>query len=258
MKNLHLFSLLALALSVFACKKEDTPPDPNAGSTARFKVTGVKDVDLSLSSAGRIVLPVKVVTNAGALADTVTLQVTGLPDGIGTIIKPSTGVTSFAATIEFVNNNTGRGGNFPVNVVAIGNSGTMTYPMVLTVPAYIGWIFNDTAYTRTRVVKDPGRTSGNPYIFIDAQDGSRLIINFPYKAELPTRAATYKIGGSTGAGMIQLQFIRDTTQVFVSTAVGSPTATFTFDTLGKFIFKCSNVQMSNGLRTGKLNASLPE
>lgn len=249
---------MMLMLAVAACKKEETPADPNAGSTARFKVTGVKDVDLSLSSTARASLQLQVVTNPGAQPDTVSLQVDGLPQGITTVFTPRTGKTSFSSKLEFINNFNGPGGNFPVNVVAIGNSGTMTYPMVLTVPGFIGWSFNDSVYTRTRIVKNNGGVSGYPYIYADEANGSRLIINFPYKAEFPTANKTYKIGASVAEGTLQLQFIRDSTQVFVSTATGSPTASFTFDTLGKFIFKCRDVKMSNGIRTGTLQVSMSE
>lgn len=258
MKLRYLLPLLALALSILACKKEKTPDDPNAGSTARFKVTGVKDIDLSGSSSGSLNMSLQITTNAGALPDTVTLQVQGLPQGITTTLLPGTGKTNFASRITFTNNYNGPGGNFNVNVVAYGKSGTLTYPMVLSVPGYIGWAFNDTTYSRSKVVKDAGSVSGYPYIYIDAVDGSRLVINFPYKATLPTKSATYKVGASPSEGTLQLQFLRDTTQFFVSTGIGNPTASFSFDSLGKFIFKCSNVQMSNGVRNGKLNVSVPE
>lgn len=258
MKLRYLLPILALALSLVACKKEEAPVDPNAGSTARFTVTGVRDIDLSSSSTGSLNMSLQVTTNAGAIADTVTLQVHGLPQGVTATVTPITGKTNFSSRITFTNNNNGPGGNFNVNVVAYGKSGTLTYPMVLTVPGYLGWIFNDTAYSRSSVAKDPGRVSGYPFIYIDALDGSRLVINFPYKSTLPTKAATYKVGASPSEGTLQLRFFRDSTQIFVSTAVGNPTASFSFDSLGKFIFKCSNVQMTNGFRSGNLNVSVPE
>jgi hypothetical protein len=258
MTKLRLLALLALVLTVFACKKEEKTDDPNSGSTARFKITGVKDVDLSLSSTGTATLPVSVVTNTGAIADTVAVQVTGLPAGIRAAISPASGVTSFASEIRFINEFNGPGGTFPISILGIGKSGTMTYKLNLTVPGYLGWIFNDTAYTRSNVVKDAGRVSGYAYIYADAQDGSRLVINFPYKAEIPTRAATYKIGAAAEEGTLRLQLLRDSTQVFTSTGTGNPSASFSFDTAGRFIFKCSDVQMTNGVRTGKLSVSLPE
>jgi hypothetical protein len=258
MKVLRLLALFGLVLTVFACKKEAETEDPNAGSTARFKITGVKDIDLSLSTSGRSSLPVSVVSNAGALSDTVSLQVLGLPSGVRTVIEPATGITTFASRITFINDFSGPGGVFPVKVVGIGNSGSMSYAMNLIVPNYLGWSFNDTVYARQRIVKESGGTSGNPYIYADAYDGSRLLIRFPQNGSIPTKAVTYKIGAAPAEGTLQLQFIRDTTQVFVSTAVGARTASFVFDSLGKFIFKCSDVHMSNGLRSGKLNVSMPE
>ncbi len=258
MKMLRLLILPALILTLFACKKEESPSsDPNTGSNARFKVTGVKDIDLSLSSNGVVNMPIDVVTNSGALPDTVSLQIEGLPSGVDVSIAPIAGKTSFASRIQFRNNNA-PGGNYHVNIVAIGKSGTLTYPMILAVPGYIGWTFNDSSYNRRTVIKDAGKVSGYPYIYADATNGARLVINFPYKSELPKAPVSYKVGAAPAEGTIQLQFFQDSTQVFVSTAEGSPTASFLFDSLGKFIFKCGDVKMSNGLRTGTLRVSLPE
>jgi hypothetical protein len=259
MKNATWLLTLTLFVVCFSCKKkEDSPVDPNAGVNARFTVTGVKDVDLSQSSNGRIVMPISITTKSGSQPDTVSIQVTDLPQGISVGITPVNAKTSFTSRIEFINKLNGAGGSYPIKVLAIGNSGTLTYPMILTVPGYIGWTFNDTGYSKSTVVKDAGLTTGYPYIYVNAYDGSRLVIHFPYKATLPKTGTTYKIGSATAEGTIQLQFFRDSTQIFVSTAAGAPTGIFSFDTLGKFIFKCDNVQMSNGFYTGKLKASFPE
>ncbi len=258
MNKLRLLPVFILALLAAACKKEDKTEDPNAGSSARFRITGVKDIDLSLSTTGTAYMPIQIVTNAGAQPDTVNIQVTDLPRGIRTVIEPANRITTFASRITFLNEFNGPGGTFPVKVLGIGNSGTMTYPMNLTIAGYLGWTFNDTVFSRATVVKEPGRATGYPYIYADATNGSRLIIHFPHKSALPTKAATYKIGASATNGNIQVQFVRDSTQIFVSTGVGAPTATFSFDSLGKFIFRCTGVEMSNGIRSGMLSANLPE
>jgi hypothetical protein len=46
--------------------------------------------------------------------------------------------------------------------------------------------------------------------------------------------------------------------IYGATGAASPTGTFTFDSLGKFTFKCTGVEMSDGVRKRTLDASFSE
>src|SRR5262249_14893991 len=85
--------LLLLCLLAISCKKSD---DNTETSTANFIITGLKDIDLTLTSNGTISIPISVVPSGGT-KDTVELFGDQFPSGLYANFQPRTGVTPFTS-----------------------------------------------------------------------------------------------------------------------------------------------------------------
>ena len=250
MKKFHL--LFLLCLTVLSCTKGE---DDGVGGSANFSISGVHDADLTTNSTASYRLPISI---ASATPETVTLRVDGLPGGVFADIVPSSGQTPFSANVNFWNDFRGTGGTYPVTIVGTSPSGSKSYKLNVTLDHYRGWKFGDSVYNQKGLVKDPGSSNRYPTIRVFGGGAGQLTISFGQGKSLPVANKTYKISGSSGtADEIQISMY-DEPIVYSATGVGSPTGTFSFDTLGKFTFKCNNVEMSNGSEKRLLSASFSE
>jgi len=251
MKNLSL--LLLLCLIFVSCTKGG---DDGASSSATFSITGVQDVDLTTNSTASATIPISVISTSGT-PETVSLFVDGLPEGVFANIVPSSGTTPFNARVVFWNDFSGTGGTYPVTLVGRSSSGSRSYKLNVTLD-YKGWKFNGGIYKQTGLIKEPGSASHYPQIKVFGGGGAELTINFGMGKSLPTVTRTYKITSSSGTSDdIQISMF-DNPLIFISTGVEAPTGTFTFDSLGKFTFKCKNVEMTNGTEKKLLDCSFSE
>jgi hypothetical protein len=250
MRKLQL--LFLLCITALSCTKA---PEGETGSTATFAISGVHDVDLTQNSTASSKLPVSITSST---TETVSLRVDGLPRGVFADVRPSSGPAPFTASIVFWNDFSGTGGTYPVTVVGTSPSGTRSYPMNVTLDYYKGWQFGDSVYNQKGLVKDPGSVKQYPKITVFGGGAGQLTISFMQGTSLPIANKTYKISASsTTADEIQISMY-DEPAIYTATGVGAPTGTFIFDTLGKFAFKCSKVEMSNGREKKLLSASFSE
>ena len=249
------FLLLLIPVIALSCNKST---DDTASSSATFTITGIHDIDLTNSSDASYYLPVSVVPNPGS-KDTVTLSVNGLPNGVYVDFIPATGGIPFTSRIKFRYDFSGTGGTYPVTITGTGRSGSRTYNLNLTLAYYRGWQFGGIIYKQKGVIKDVGDASHYPSIKVFGGGDGILTINFGLGRSLPTVNKTYKITSSSSDKSDDIQIaMNDDPLIYNATGVGSPTGTFTFDTLGKFTFKCTGVEMSDGVHKQTLGCSFSE
>ena len=253
MKNLVL--LLMMSVMVLACKKEsEEQPD---GETGNFTITGVRDADLTMNSTASFAFPISVVPGAGT-PENVSLRMDDLPGGVFAGFTPSSGTPPFNAQVNIWNDFRGAGGTLPVKLVGTAASGIRSYKMNVTVDHYRGWKFGDSVYNQKELFKFAGTPTRYPYVRVLGGGAGELTIAFSAGKGLPNATRSYKITSSSGVtDDIQLTMI-DGPVSYSATGAGAPTGTFTFDSLGRFVFKCSNVEMSNGLDKKLLSVSVSE
>jgi hypothetical protein len=255
MKKLSLI-LVAILVGLASCNKSD-----KTSSTANFNITGLKDVDLTNTSNASFTLPISIVP-AGGAADTVSLTFSGLPDGVGVDYSPATGITPFTSSLKFTYDYSGTGGTYPVTITGVGHSGEKSYTVNVTLGDYRGWRFGGIQYDRKGVAKYQGGPLNYSSIIVDG-GGARLTINFGQGKKLPTATRTYKISSYADTSDNIQVTMQDVNTLFISTGkstdgVTIPTGTFTFDTLGRFTFKCTNIEMTDGLSKQNLSATFSE
>ena len=252
------FILLASLLFV-ACKKDaDT-----TASTGNFIITGVRDVDLTVTSNGSYSFPITVAPS-GSAKDTVTLSGEQLPGGVYANFEPATGVTPFASRVTISTDYSGSGGTYPFKIVGNGHSGSKSYDIRVMLDYFRGWQLGSIVYEKTGLSKDAGSGTAYPTIKVNGPMGQQLILSFSSKAGLPTKTSAYRIASdsSTAADNVEIAMY-DGAHIYRATGYntdGSKPATgvFTFDTLRKFSFRCANVQMSDGLEKLPLNCAFGE
>jgi hypothetical protein len=198
------------------------------------------------------------VASSAAAQEQVTLYADNLPKGVFAEFKPSSGTTPFSSRVTFWNDFSGEGGTYPISVVGNAPSGSRSYKMNVKLDYYKGWRFDDTVYTQRMVEKYAGSATRYPYIKVYGGGAGILTISFGLGKSLPRANRTYKITPFSGTtDDIQVTMFDDPV-IYGATGVGSPTGTFTFDSLGKFTFKCTGVEMSDGVRKRTLDASFSE
>ncbi|MBS1643633.1 MAG: hypothetical protein JST36_01215 [Bacteroidetes bacterium] len=247
------FSLVFFGILFSSCAKTS---DPEPASTANFKITGVKDVDLSTTSNASVTLPLSVVP-LGSAKDTVLLRMDGLPKGMGYTVSPLSGATPFNVQLSLFTDFSGIGGSFPVRLTGVGRSGEVSYTFNVTVPSYRGWVFDGILYKQTGFVRNNDSVKKYASIRVYGGGNGQLTISFPKGRSFPTKTSSYSItaGALDSSNNIQISFYDDT-QIY--SATGNATGTFLVDTLGKLVFKCSNVEMSNGLTKKILSVDAAE
>lgn len=250
-------ALIALSVMFQSCSKtEDTVAD-----SGNFVITGVRDVDLSVTSTGSYTYPISVTSTNGA-KNTVRLAGDYMPGGVYADCRPSSGVTPFTSQVTISTDYTTGGGTFPLKIKGTDSIGSRSYGMNVTLSQYRGWQFGSDIFIKESVEKDPGTVSYYASIKATATNGSHLNISFAKGAGLPKANSTYKISGDTGKSNIQIA-LYDGAHIWSATGkrtdgMDAPTGVFTFDTLKRFTFKCSSVEMSDGVKKQALNCSFSE
>jgi len=245
--------LLSAAFFLNSCaKSNDTEP----ASTANFKITGLKDVDLSTTSNAWVSLPLSVVP-LGSAKDTVLLSMDGFPKGMGYTVSPLSGATPYDAKLSLFTDFSGQGGTFPVKLRGVGRSGEVSYTINVTVPSYRGWIFDGILYRQTGFIRNTDSVKNYASVRIYGGGNGQLTVSFPKGRSFPKKTTSYSItsGALDSSDNIQISFY-DNAKIF--SATGKSTGTFLVDTLGKLVFKCSNVEMSNGLEKKFLSVDAAE
>lgn len=253
MKN-PLLILCVCALFVSCAKTgEDTP-----ASTANFSITGTRDIDLSTTSNALVTLPISVIPT-GSAKDTVLLSMENLPQGIGYTVSPLSGATPFNAALSLYTNFTGPGGKFPVTLKGVGHSGERSYTFNIDVPAYRGWVFDGMVYNQRGFERNTDTVKNYASIKVFGGGAGQLTVSFPKGKTFPIKTTVYNItaGALPTGDNIQISFY-DNTKIYSATGMGAPTGTFTVDTMGKFVFRCSNVEMSNGVDKKLLEVNVAE
>ncbi len=270
MKKLLAF-LFAATLAFAACKKSDdgnsssnttakeSDHTPASEGNPAFSITGIRDVDLSNISTGTITLPLQITQSSGKSSEPVSLSIFDLPKGVYATAKPIDGNTPYGSALTFHTDYSGDGGSFTAHIQGGGPSGTLRYPLVITLPKYNGFEFNGLVYQKDTVVKDTNAAGGNHYIAMLNKDGGvRMVLSFANGVKLPSKAATYRIVPSpVQPDEMQIQ-VYDYQFIYTSTATGARTGSFTFDSLGKFIFRCSDVELTDGFHQHVLSASFSQ
>jgi len=249
----HSLLLVFVVLGLFSCNKGT---DSTPASTANFVITGLKDYDLTNSSNGTVTYPISIVPSSSS-KDTVYLSVSDLPKGLYYEFIPTHGSTPFTSTLRFFTDFSGEGGTVPVTITGMGTSGTRTYTVNVTVPGYRGWNIGGLLYGQTGLYVNPGGNNQYPSVMVWGGGAGQLIISFAKGRSIPTKTSSFPISSHSDSATnnIQIAFYDNSTQ-FSATGNGSPVGTFTFDTLGKFVFRCSGVEMSDGLTKKTLNCAI--
>ncbi len=258
----RIFTLLTCFTILFcACKKSDSTND-TADQSGNFSISGVRDVDLSITSDGRYSFPVAV-TPTGSARDTVTLGFE-LPGGIYADFKPQVGITPFNAVVTISTDFTIAGGTYEGRIKGIGHSGTRSYALNVTIPEYRGWKLGSVIYQKTGLTKDGDSTKQYPNIRVNGPGGQLLVVTFAKTAKLPTKTSTYKIAADSNTlDNVQIAMV-DGAHFYRATGYNSldgtkgVTGTFTFDTLRRFTFRCANVEMTDGNAKLPLNCNFSE
>jgi hypothetical protein len=250
--------LILLSLLAISCKKAEETKNSNTGS---FTITGIKDVDLSVSSDGRVSFPISVVPTSG-VKDTVKLSADLVPGGVYCSFVPSTGVLPFNSIVTVSTDFSSAGGTYPFKIKGVGSTGTNEYDIKVTLAPFRGWQLGSDIYEKTGLTKSEGTGVDYPYIVVSAPNGAQLRVNFAAQTRLPKVTTTYNITSDTGRNNIQIAMAHNST---IWSATGkqfgssdAATGTFTIDTLKRFTFKCSNVEMSDGLQKKSLSCSFSE
>jgi hypothetical protein len=247
--------LLLLAALAFSCKKSEETADPQTG---HFNINGIHDVDLSESATGVMSIPLSIVPTGGN--DTVALFADDLPQGLYVSFTPREGVTTFQSVMKLAYDFSGAGGTYTIKVRGKGHSGERSYEMKVTLAAYNGWQLGQDVYKRLVVVK---QTSGAyQAILITATNGAVLRLSFPKGVPLPQTSAVYPIIRDTAQKGMQIT-LYDGAQIWSATGQSTnggeaASGRFVIDSLKRFVFKCSDVEMSDGLRKKNLNCSIGE
>ncbi len=245
--KLRLAFFAALALLTSCSKKTDDTPE----STANFVITGVRSVDLSTSATGSESFPITVTTTSGP-ADTVTLYANEIPGGVYVSFKPIMGATPFTSVVTVSTLATQGAGSYTLKINGAGHSGLRSYSMGVSTPAFRGWQLGTDVYTRAGIEKD----ASVPQIRALAGGGADLILTFAAGNGLPVSNSSYGIAAVAATGKLAIT-IHDGAHIWKSSGSGGSGA-FTFDTQGRFTFKCSNVEMVEGTSKKSLNCSFSE
>lgn len=255
-------SLLILSiLLLFSCSKKTE--DGTDASTGNFAINGIKDADLTLTSNGQYSFQVQVVPTSG-IKDTVTLFGDNFPKGVYADFQPRTGVTPFTSTVTISTDfKSGVDGTVVSKIKGSGHSGVRTYDIRINLDAYRGWQLGSAIYEKVGLEKTTGNDTTYARIKVISPSGAELYLSFALKAGLPTTTSVYNIANDTSRKSLRIAMyegahIWSATGKQADGSSGPATGTFTFDTLHKFTFKCSNVEMSDGLQKMPLKCSFSE
>lgn len=256
MKQLALF-ILAATLMV-SCKKSEEVKEAETGA---FVINGVKDVDLSESSDGRYSFPASVSSTTGS-KDTVKLVAELVPGGVYCSFSVNTGVTPFNSVVTVSTDFSTPGGTYPFKIKGIGKTGNRSYDIKVTLAPFRGWQLDSDIYEKEVVSKTEGASGSYPYVIATSPNGSQLRIAFAANTKLPKVNTTYKVSRDTGKNNIQIT-VFDNQQIWSATGLRtdnneSASGVFSFDTLKRFTFKASNLEVSDGLKKKNLNISFSE
>lgn len=247
----HGIAFLLFSVLLLSCKKEDDPKPP--APTANFTITGLKDVDMSSISGNVYSFPISVIPNSGKI-DTVFLYASEMPPGVSVGFSPIDGITPFTSTVSVADFSSG-GGVYTIKINAVGRlSGLHTYEIKLTSPQLRGWQLGTEVFHRESVEKNTG--GPQPYIKARAAgNGAQLMLSFASGGNLPAANRSYSVTSNpTGPNMMSITLSHGA-QIWEATG---GTGNFTFNTEGKFTFKCSGVSMTNGNETRALSCSFSE
>ncbi len=254
MRNLSF--LLLLSLFALSCSKTDEPGDPQTG---RFNITGVQDVDLSNSSIGSATITLNV-TPVGA-ADTVQLSVDDIPNGVNVSFTPRDGITAFSTTMRIWTDFSGQGGTYVLKLRGVGHSGERTYPFKLTLAPYNGWQFGSEVFQKVWLHRNT--TGTYKFIQVMATNGAMMRLSLPAGMDLPTKTTEYHITSDSVANAMQIT-LYDGPNIWSATGHKSTdpnqpaTGQIIVDSIQKYIFKCSNVEMTNGIDKRNLDCNFME
>lgn len=255
------YALLFLLLPfIFSCNKGGSDPTPPP--SPNFKITGVKDADLSTTSTGSYTFPITVEALSGKPADTVFLYATDVPGGVYVDFAPIQGITPFTSKVTVSALYVPGGGSHDIKINGAGHSGVATYGVKVTLPAFRGWQLGNDVYTRAKTEKFAGDATNPPTITAVANGGSIMILTFPLGESLPTSDKKYTIASKAiGADRMAIT-IYDGSKIYKSTGSstsgGSVTGSFTYDAVNKFTFNCTNIEMKDSTGTKPLTCSFSE
>ncbi len=249
------YFLLFIATLALSCTKSDNTSDPQTGN---FNITGVHDVDLSTSAVGQASLSLSVVP-AGGAKDTVALSLDQLPQGVVASFSPREGITAFNSTLNFSTDYTGDGGTYVIKLRGKGHSGERSYDFKLTMPYYNGWQLGSDVYRRMYVDKSSSGTYAT--IRVTATNNAVLRLSFPEGVTIPEKNTSFLISPDSIKGNMQITLysgaeIWSATGKQTNGASGPATGQFLIDSLNRFVFKCANVEMSDGQHKRNLNCSV--
>lgn len=238
MKNILVAVLLLTAFS--ACTKKD---NGESSGKAKFVINGVQSVDLTTNTSASAEYSISVVGDPEA----VTLSAEDLPKGLHCEFTPSGGTPPFNAKVRVWNDFTGEGGIQSFHITGRSESGTRNYLMNATFAAFRGWKFGELVYFQNSVIRIPGTGSSYPQIKVYGGGAGILTITFAQGSKLPTSNKTYKIS-STALGPDEIRLtMNDDPVIYQAVGNNNVTGTFIFDNVGRFVFKCSKVEMTNGI-----------
>jgi hypothetical protein len=258
MKQVSLLILSCIIL--FSCSKKTD--NGTESSTANFTINGIKDVDLTLTSNGQYSFPVQVVSTSGT-KDTVTLFGDNFPNGVFADFQPRVGITPFTSIVTISTDfKSGVDGTVVSKIKGSGNSGVRTYDIRINLDAYRGWQLGSAIYEKVGLEKTAGNDTTYARIKVISPSGAALYLSFALKAGLPTGTSIYNIANDTGKKSLRIAMYEGA-HIWSATGKnadgsGTATGTFTFDTLHKFTFKCSNVEMTDGIQKMPLKCSFSE
>lgn len=214
MKNLTLIVSALLLLSVYSCNKSDNDGPSNAGngSTTRFSVNGLTDINLKANLSADI--PLEVAHNSGN-QETVTLTISDLPANVTAEFSASSGIPTYNTVLTLTADNATEG-SYGATITAKNQSGNENiYPFTINIqPAedcaekmvgsyggsttcFVGGLY--------KIEKVPGTTNeiiikenGSSYIYADVKavlDCSSNTVTIPEQTT-QDNLATYQVKGT--------------------------------------------------------------
>lgn len=147
MRKLTTLLLAACALLTYSCNKPG-----NKAQTQPYAINGVDDIQIKQGEDDSWNLEVR---SIGPVYETVTLSITGLPQGVTATMTQSSGQPTFFSTVVFKNTNA-LPGSYPCVLTASSpEAGASTYNFMLKIsnPILCGLIRNYTGYTSCDTTK---------------------------------------------------------------------------------------------------------
>lgn len=175
-----IYPLLCALLILSGCNKAT-----DATEVDEFVIYGIRNVDLGVPENNVLMLGVN---QDSAIENTVTLSITGMPEGVYALFSTVTDTPNFSSQLTFNCAYDAKAGTYPIKLIGKSATFTKTYDLSITVPKMNRFNFADSIYQVESV-----KRSEAGHVYLDASSsGGTLQMVFPAGA-MPKESGTFRI-----------------------------------------------------------------